>query len=374
MAIAGKVAPTFKGDYDATVTYQFYDVVRHNNSLWMSKKSNTLGIEPTTENAEYWFLAIDGSFTDASTLDGHDSEYFATAQSVTDITNGTTQVGDSAKLGGKGASEYALDTDLAKYLPKTNTSKPTVSTANNDVITFNNNMSNGTHAWLNLHLKGEEIGAFGFNQNKKPQVWVNSTAKEILHAGNYDDYALSLSGGTLSGDVIIQKADDWGRFRIVRDDCGRTLSWQMTSDDRNNRVSLFANTLTGNAATLHGIVIRPETENLADAIALRRGVDGSTNYYNILHTGNKPTGTYTGNGSATERNINIGGIGGIVYLYNRGTGEGALAYGNGVLVFRGSEVTHLTSSTGYFWEGTLKIKSSNGTINGSGNTIDYWLL
>lgn len=110
MAIAGKVAPTFKGDYDATVTYQFYDVVRHNNSLWMSKKSNTLGIEPAKENAEYWFLAIDGSFTDASTLGGQLPEYYATAQSVTDIENGTTAVGNALKLNGLTAEEFLKST------------------------------------------------------------------------------------------------------------------------------------------------------------------------------------------------------------------------------------------------------------------------
>lgn len=53
----------------------------------------------------------------AKTLEGHEASYFATAKSVTDIENGTTQVGNakkadsasnSEKLGGKGAREYAL--------------------------------------------------------------------------------------------------------------------------------------------------------------------------------------------------------------------------------------------------------------------------
>lgn len=78
----------------------------------------------------------------ADTLDGHGAEYYATAKSVSDITDGTTVVGeatkatfdgegnkitetylpktgtavDSTKLGGKVANEYALGTDLANHV------------------------------------------------------------------------------------------------------------------------------------------------------------------------------------------------------------------------------------------------------------------
>lgn len=68
--------------------------------------------------------AIDGIETgdtpigNASQLDGHDSDYFATAESVANLENGTTPVGNANKLGGKGASEYALASQLTfKSMP-----------------------------------------------------------------------------------------------------------------------------------------------------------------------------------------------------------------------------------------------------------------
>ena len=286
---------------------------------------------------------------------------------------GTTPVGNANKLGGKNASEYALDTDLANYLPLSTDAGTAVITRNKSTVATFKNSVDSDRAWIGFRAQSNNLGYFGFKGANNPVFSTETKDYELLHTGNIDtapwteltsgfdlnnalgryrtqsgaivktllnlpSSSLSLSsceiivefvlatvdssygiqtailsnsgkfekwirhknsstwgswervftssGGTLSGDVTIQKADEWGRFKIVRDDCGRTLAWQMTSDDRGNRVSLLANTLTENAATLHGIVIRPETENLADAIALRRGVDGSTNYYNIHHDGN----------------------------------------------------------------------------------------
>lgn len=42
---------------------------------------------------------------------------------------------------------------------------------------------------------------------------------------------------------------------------------------------------------------------------------GLCNTYQILHTGNKPSGLYTGNGSATTRTIEIGGIGNVLAVW-----------------------------------------------------------
>ncbi len=53
----------------------------------------------------------------AEKLDGQDSTYFATADSVTNIVNGTTQVGNAQKLGGNTADAFAKKTDLTKYMP-----------------------------------------------------------------------------------------------------------------------------------------------------------------------------------------------------------------------------------------------------------------
>lgn len=76
MAIAGKIMPRPMGDYESATVYGILDIVSHNNRPWICRKADTVGIEPTTDNAEYWMLMIDVDITNADTFDGHDSTYF----------------------------------------------------------------------------------------------------------------------------------------------------------------------------------------------------------------------------------------------------------------------------------------------------------
>lgn len=132
MATAGKVAPTWDSDgYNSEKTYEYYTMLMHNNKLWICKKDGTIGIEPSVENSTNWFLAMDSSFTDAATLDGHDSDYFATAESVENanesiqnIINGTTPAGDSNKLGNETAEAWQGKIDAIQTV-----SSSTLSTA-----------------------------------------------------------------------------------------------------------------------------------------------------------------------------------------------------------------------------------------------------
>ena len=55
--VAGKVALTFDGDWNADKPYDRLVAVRFNENCYISKKEST-GIDPTNE--EYWFLAVKG--------------------------------------------------------------------------------------------------------------------------------------------------------------------------------------------------------------------------------------------------------------------------------------------------------------------------
>lgn len=108
MAIAGRVAMIPKGDYDATVTYQILDIVRYNDASYVAKKSST-GMLPT--DTEYWMLMTqDGLLVDdaLSETSERPAQNKVVNEAIQNIINGTTPAGDSNKLGGKGASEYAL--------------------------------------------------------------------------------------------------------------------------------------------------------------------------------------------------------------------------------------------------------------------------
>lgn len=64
--VAGKIIPRPMGDYSATVTYSFLDMVTLDNKLYIARQSNLLGVSPT--DTSKWALLIDGK-TDVTALE-----------------------------------------------------------------------------------------------------------------------------------------------------------------------------------------------------------------------------------------------------------------------------------------------------------------
>lgn len=58
MATAGRILILPKGEYDASVTYEMLDLVKHNGTSWLAKKT-VVGIEPSIANGEYWQDVLD---------------------------------------------------------------------------------------------------------------------------------------------------------------------------------------------------------------------------------------------------------------------------------------------------------------------------
>ena len=85
MAIAGRVMPLPKGEYNPGTVYEPLDIVTHSGRPWMCKKSNTVGIEPSTSAEEFWMLLVDVNITDADKLDGKDSSYFMGREEMFEI-------------------------------------------------------------------------------------------------------------------------------------------------------------------------------------------------------------------------------------------------------------------------------------------------
>ena len=104
MAVAGKVAITLStengGAWSAGVTYDRLVAVKHNNNLYISRKTVT-NVEPP--NNEFWFLALEG-------YSGEDVQ--SLIDRMNDIITGTQQVGNAKTLDGHGASYFATDSDL----------------------------------------------------------------------------------------------------------------------------------------------------------------------------------------------------------------------------------------------------------------------
>lgn len=94
----------------------------------------------------------------------------------------------------------------------------------------------------------------------------------------------------------------------------------------------------------------------------------------ILHTGNKPTGSYTGNGSAADRTIQVGGIGHMALVWS-GHGTAFLTE-NGALIISGAtnEISWITANEAYYIDGYIVTKTANAVLNTNGATFNYQVL
>lgn len=58
MTSAGRILIIPKGDYSANTTYEMLDLVSHNGTSWLAKKT-VVGIEPSEANSEHWHKMFD---------------------------------------------------------------------------------------------------------------------------------------------------------------------------------------------------------------------------------------------------------------------------------------------------------------------------
>jgi hypothetical protein len=245
MAIAGRVAIVPKGEWSQDVTYDKLDLVTHNGNTFIAYKSS-VGVEPV--DGDTWMLVMQG-------IDPQDIE---------NIIDGTTPVGDSEKLGGKNASEYALGTDLANYLPKN-----ADGSVGGGLISLKLKGDYSANYLQFLNSSGTTFGILGFNGANKP---------------------------------------------------------------------VFRNT---------------------------SNVDNE-----LLHSGNKPTGTYTG--TATERSIPTGGIDHAIII--RTNGSFSIVSPQGAIIASSSGVTYVDGSTATFANGVLILKTDNASLNANGVSYSYQVL
>ncbi len=114
---------------------------------------------------------------------------------------------------------------------------------------------------------------------------------------------------------------------------------------------------------------------LPDIIQLQDLRGGTLKQYRILGDHNKPTGSYTGNGSATARTINVGGIGGWL-------GVCSGSYIIGIITQNGAMFFNTTNSTvkcfpvaqAKYISGVLTISSADDLLNKNGSAYHYQVL
>jgi len=95
----------------------------------------------------------------------------------------------------------------------------------------------------------------------------------------------------------------------------------------------------------------------------------------LLHTGNKPTGTYTGNGSATARTVKVGGVGNCIMVRRVSSEDFAIVTESGYIGRKGGVV--VTGSDAYWTRdggGNLYMATTSELFNASGGSYYYELL
>ena len=336
MADAGKIAPTYDGEWSANKTYDFHTYVTHNDNCYIAKQPST-GVEPTEEDNAYWFLALKN----------------VSASVINNIINGTTAVGNALKLGGKLPSEYALDAYTLKNRTKSIATAPTEVICS--MVDFTDNITigdvtfpkyskgifisnGGDGALIGIDADGKLRGAF-----RNGQTWENpQTFATTADLANY--LPLNVGGtqkiitGTTSVPIIFQNTN------------GENVGLQFI----------------GKNGTLGYLGVYGK-DNPAYITS-----DGAT-VRTLLHTGNKPSGTYTGNGSTTARTIATGGIGKALLIEgNTGT---CLVFGmGGAIGVRGGDIKNYGATIADYANGVLTLATTEDMLNASGVTYKWQVL
>lgn len=103
-----------------------------------------------------------------------------------------------------------------------------------------------------------------------------------------------------------------------------------------------------------------------------------TNAYKFHHEGNKPSGSYTGNGNSASRTISTGGIGKCILIMRKDWTHFAIVTASGGLGFRtasdGQNIEYLSEKEAKFVDGVLTLATTNGRVNASGYVFEYQVL
>ena len=343
MAIAGKVAITPGGEWSVDIAYDKLVVVTFGNNVYLSIKPNT-GIEPTNE--EHWMLLVEN----------------VTQEQYDAIINGTTPVGNANKLGGKSASEYALAEQI------TNNSIWTKLTEgfdlNNALGKYRNHSGAVVDTLLNLpptslYLRSCEIAVEWFPSHPN-----NTYGEQVVTLTN---------GGAIEEFKRHKNGDTWGAWKQTATTADLAnylpLSGGMLST-RDSAPFALDNTSAGNIMIdFYSAGVR---QGLLGFNAVNNPIFYDTNHkeHSLLHTGNKPRGSYTGNGSATYREIYTGGIGNACIIWRDGVS--ALVFPSGTAIFTASSFEWNQGTA--FINGYITMATDSTIINEVNATYNYRVL
>lgn len=184
------------------------------------------------------------------------------------------------------------------------------------------------------------------------------------------DTKVSKSGDTMTGNLAIEKSypgiflnnSTLNRSGVIQSDNSDGSLFIRNQKSENNRTQLM----------LYG-----EEKSVTEVLSLYLVKNGVGSFYKVLHSGNKPTGSYTGNGSSTLReidltnNVNCRGV-----IIVSTSGYMALITSQGAIIKNGSDtsVTGLPTTQVNWNDGKIKITSTHDALNKNGEIYYYQCL
>lgn len=205
-----------------------------------------------------------------------------------------------------------------------------------------------------------------------PVVEFDHSAQEIDNAVDQAKKAMPRDGsGMMTGNIIFEKSNP---MMVMRNTTGDGAAIQTFS----NKAAIFAfNDATATTTADYrrfDLCNNAAQADFSKALVLRDVTSGKATEFNILHTGNKPSGSYTGNGSATSRTINVGGIGNTLIIYTLNNIVLVSKYNAIGFNVNMQTMTYYTNSELHFDGGILTIASDKSYVNSNGATYYYRVL
>ena len=298
--------------------------------------------------------------TDFYDIEHLNKNFEAVDGKLKEFEDGTTPVGDTKKLGGKGASEYM---EVAKYQPiadkAINTSiKELALTLDRGVYDFS--LGGSSYTAEDLPSGGYKYGGATVFVRSSGAIMImlwRGIANEVLATTYWNGSEWSKWTSLTTLEALMEYALPLSGGKISKTTTTAPLG------------------INGGTHSLIEFLIDGVTSGGLGFSAKDKPVYTNSEWnknYELLHTGNKPSGTYTGNGSATERTIALtnaiapicsvrqgywqtilGTFGG--FAWNGNTGD--------TKVFKQSEVTMFSDG--------IHIKTAHEALNASGLSYSY---
>lgn len=361
MAVAGKVAITFSnendGKWSADVTYERLTAVTHNNNLYISKKT-VANVEPTVTD-EFWFLALKGfGGEDVEALIDRLNELSDLIQAIID---GTTQVGNAKTLDGHEADYFAP-------LERFNNTK----TLNTDILAHALTLSNGIYHY---RLGG---GNYPLGTGLPNENYRYSSDAEILYRSTDTITVIIWGSNELLPIINNYNGTKWSGWQTIATTADLAKYLPLTGGTISNAAyePLKIESTIPTAGAVY-IQFKMNGEAVGELGVTKYGEPmfygvGGIGAKKIFYEGNKPTGTYTGNGDATARTINTGGIGNMCLIY---AGSFAvIATPSGAFRLNGDAILGMFSANCKFVNGALTIADASAYVNTNGWTYNYQVL